>query len=100
MKIEDMTKLFLDELQTRHNLTKKPFEIKEIQNDQILEFQTLKNPGELDFLKALQERLLVLFEGLNNFDKDDLEARVELSIQFLQFALANIDERIKTITKN
>lgn len=99
IKIEEMTELFLKELQNRHNILKKPFEIEEIQSD-ILEYPTLKNQGELEFLKALQERLLVLFEGLNNFDKDDLEARVELNIQFLQFALANIDERIKKLNKN
>ena len=46
------------------------------------------------FLKNLKERILVLFEGLNDTKKEDLDARLELTINFLEFLLANIDDRL------
>ncbi|TQR32995.1 2-oxoglutarate:acceptor oxidoreductase [Campylobacter sp. MIT 99-7217] len=47
------------------------------------------------FLKNIRERILVLFEGLNSVDKEDLPARLELSINFLEFLLANIEDKLK-----
>ncbi|EAJ4505742.1 2-oxoglutarate:acceptor oxidoreductase [Campylobacter upsaliensis] len=46
------------------------------------------------FLKNLKERILVLFEGLNDTKKEDLNARLELTINFLEFLLANIEDRL------
>ncbi|MBS4236070.1 effector protein CiaD [Campylobacter vulpis] len=46
------------------------------------------------FLKNLKERILVLFEGLNDTKKEDLDARLELTINFLEFLLANIEDRL------
>ena len=53
---------------------------------------------EVQFLSALKERILVLFEGLNAFE-GDLEARVELSIKFMEFLLASIDNRVENLSK-
>ena len=44
-----------------------------------------------EFLLKIKERILVLFDGLNSFDRGDIEARVELSLKFMEFLLANID---------
>lgn len=46
------------------------------------------------FLKNLKERIWVLFEGLNDTKKEDLDARLELTINFLEFLLANIEDRL------
>lgn len=46
------------------------------------------------FLKNLKERILVLFEGLNDTKKEDLDTRLELTINFLEFLLANIEDRL------
>lgn len=54
---------------------------------------------ELKFLNSIKERILVLFEGLNNFEKGDIEARVELNIKFLEFLLATIDKRSEDISR-
>ncbi|WP_445080055.1 CiaD-like domain-containing protein, partial [Campylobacter jejuni] len=43
----------------------------------------------------LRERILVLFEGLNSIKKDDLENRLNLTINFLEFLLANIEDKLK-----
>jgi len=47
------------------------------------------------FLKNLRERILVLFEGLNNIPKDSLEQKLQLTINFLEFLLANIEDKLK-----
>ncbi|ECW8267488.1 2-oxoglutarate:acceptor oxidoreductase [Campylobacter upsaliensis] len=54
----------------------------------------VQNLNEDIFLKNLKERILVLFEGLNDTKKEDLDARLELTINFLEFLLANIEDRL------
>lgn len=55
--------------------------------------------SEAEFLSALKERILVLFEGLNAFDQGDIEARVELNLKFMEFLLASIDDRLEHLSK-
>ncbi|ENY6720245.1 2-oxoglutarate:acceptor oxidoreductase [Campylobacter jejuni] len=70
-----------------------PFSQSEILNSSVMtEVQTL---NEDIFLKHLRERILVLFEGLNSIKKDDLENRLNLTINFLEFLLANIEDKLK-----
>ena len=58
-----------------------------------------KISSEAEFLNALKERILVLFEGLNAFDQGDIEARVELNLKFMEFLLASIDDRLEHLSK-
>lgn len=53
------------------------------------------NFNEELFLKNLRERILVLFEGLKSTKEEDLKARLELSTNFLEFLLANIEDKLK-----
>ena len=46
------------------------------------------------FLKDVKERLLVLFEGLNIND-DKVEQRLKITVEFLEFLLATIEDRLK-----
>lgn len=60
----------------------------------------LKDKEELSFndeffLKNIKERILVLFEGLKATKKENLEDRLDLTINFLEFLLANIEDRLK-----
>ncbi|MFQ6342126.1 effector protein CiaD [Campylobacter sp. VTCC 70190] len=70
-----------------------PFLQKEILNPNIT--AELKTLNEDIFLKHLRERILVLFEGLNSIKKDDIENRLNLTINFLEFLLANIEDKLK-----
>ncbi|PSM52593.1 hypothetical protein CBLAS_0700 [Campylobacter blaseri] len=103
MKIEELTKLIIEELKETS---------KNINADKNLNFQTSNehnndthkastqtniNNGEKEFLLSVKERILVLFEGLNNFDKGDIEARVELNLKFMEFLLATIEDRLKKL---
>ncbi len=129
MKIEEITKKIIEELKNSNQLNfdensdeleykkdenYKDFindaEKKEYENLQKLEenSENLKEHEEInsvntlseeDFLLKIKERILVLFEGLNSFDRGDIEARVELSLKFMEFLLANIDKRISDIKK-
>lgn len=53
------------------------------------------NVNEDIFLNNIKERILVLFEGLNNTKKEALEQRLELTTNFLEFLLANIEDKLK-----
>ncbi|ECR2324619.1 2-oxoglutarate:acceptor oxidoreductase [Campylobacter coli] len=65
----------------------------EILNPSIIaEVQTL---NEDIFLKHPRERILVLFEGLNSVKEENLEHRLQLTINFLEFLLANIEDKLK-----
>nr|WP_314870734.1 hypothetical protein [uncultured Campylobacter sp.] len=58
-----------------------------------------KISSEAEFLNAIKERILVLFEGLNAFDRGDLNARVELNLKFMEFLLASIENRLENLSK-
>ena len=45
------------------------------------------------FLNALQERILVLFEGLQSPNNRNIETKVDMILNFLEYTLAIIDEK-------
>ncbi|WP_270960317.1 effector protein CiaD [Campylobacter upsaliensis] len=82
-----------DEDKTKEEpLKEEPVEESEILNPNII--AKVQSLNEDIFLKNLKERILVLFEGLNDTKKEDLDARLELTINFLEFLLANIEDRL------
>jgi hypothetical protein len=52
---------------------------------------------ELLFLNSLRERMLVLFEGFQAPNNSSLEAKIDLTLNFLEYALSSIDARIQQI---
>ena len=51
------------------------------------------------FLANLAERIEVLFEGLKQTSEQDLNQRLELTTKFLEFTLANIENRLQNLSK-
>ena len=51
------------------------------------------------FLEHLRERLLVLFEGFQSPNNKRLEAKIDLTLNFLEYLLATLDERIERLKK-
>lgn len=49
------------------------------------------------FLEAIRERLLVLFEGLQSPDVVNLEDKMEITLNFLEYLLASTEERLSRI---
>lgn len=63
--------------------------------------QVQKNVGssEMLYLQGLKERIGVLFEGLSNADSSNSEFRMDMTIKFLEFMLASIDNRLSNLSK-
>lgn len=51
------------------------------------------------FLANLAERIEVLFEGLKQTSEQELTQRLELTTKFLEFTLANIENRLQNLSK-
>ncbi len=49
------------------------------------------------FLKNVQEKVLVLFEGLQSPKNDNLEVKLDITLNFLEFLLASIEERMQQL---
>lgn len=56
--------------------------------------------NELYFLKSIRERLLVLFEGFQAPNNSNIEAKIDMTLNFLEYTLATIDERVKVLEKD
>jgi hypothetical protein len=54
---------------------------------------------EREFLLHTKERLEVLFDGLNSDETKKIEEKLNLVINFLQFYLTKVDERLTKCTK-
>ncbi|WP_353662732.1 hypothetical protein [Hydrogenimonas sp. SS33] len=52
------------------------------------------------FLERLRERLLVLFEGFQSPNNKAVEAKIDLTLNFLEYLLATLDERIETLKRS
>jgi len=57
------------------------------------------NSKEEQFLKKLRERILVLFEGFKSPNTQNIEAKIDLTLNFLEYLLATIDERLNEFKK-
>ncbi len=49
---------------------------------------------ETRWLEGIRERLLVLFEGFQSPNNVQIEAKVDLTLNFLEYLLATIDSRL------
>ena len=54
---------------------------------------------EMLFLTSMRERLLVLFEGFQAPNNTNIEAKVDMTLNFLEYVLVSIDERVINIEK-
>ncbi len=55
--------------------------------------------SELVFLNSIRERLLVLFEGFQAPNNSNIEAKVDMTLNFLEYTLASIDSRVQILEK-
>lgn len=97
LAIESNENTLNNELKVETNLqNEQAFEIKE-------EPASLTKSREVSeekiFLANLAERIEVLFEGLKQTGEQDLASRLELTTKFLEFTLANIENRLQNLSK-
>lgn len=50
--------------------------------------------SDIKFLQNVRERILVLFEGFQSPNNQNIEAKIDLTLNFLEYLLASIDERL------
>jgi hypothetical protein len=91
----EKSEFYRDKLTQNQNLNeKKPSQknkTDDIKNSDILE-ETKQT--EIEFLFSIKERLEVLFEGLKQSENKQLEAKLNLTLSFLEYSLLKIDERL------
>ena len=80
---------------TQDNDTPPLTPIKNIEN--IQETQEALVSDETKFLESVRERLLVLFEGFQSPNNKEIESKVDLTLNFLEYLLATIDTRINAL---
>ena len=66
----------------------------QVEKEQIANFL-----NEEKFLKKLKERILVLFEGFSSPKNKNIEDKLDITINFLEYLLSLVDERIEIIDK-
>ncbi len=60
----------------------------------------VSNPNlEREFLTNLRERILVLFEGLQNPKNSQIDVKVDIILNFLEYLLSMIEERVEILSK-
>ena len=69
------------------------------QSDIIDEILHAETSDDLKFFQNLRERILVLFEGFQSPNNTNIEAKVDLTLNFLEYLLATIDERIDKLER-
>jgi len=75
-------------------------EVKPIYSEPLTqEVETPSLDGELLFLNSFRERLLVLFEGFQAPNNTNIEAKLDMTLNFLEYALATIDARAEQLEK-
>jgi hypothetical protein len=64
---------------------------------EVEEEQVLSN--EMIFLTSMRERLLVLFEGFQAPNNTNIEAKVDMTLNFLEYVLVTIDSRVEELER-
>ena len=92
--VNNSIKPVIQELKPKEELVVKEVSIKD---EEVLDEQSSDN--EMLFLTSMRERLLVLFEGFQAPNNTNLEAKIDLTLNFLEYVLVSIDSRVKTLEK-
>lgn len=110
MELKDVILSTLAEMEDTPRATRPEQEVEEIVDipeiveitPQVIEKDegnTTSIEGELQYLNSIKERLLVLFEGFQAPNNTNIEAKVDMTLNFLEYTLATIDTRLETLEK-
>jgi len=70
--------------------------------EQKIEAEVQEEPvisNEMMFLTSMRERLLVLFEGFQAPNNTNIEAKVDMTLNFLEYILVSIDSRVEELER-
>jgi len=96
-EMEDVKPINHD-LKSINDLKTKPK--KEIKLEEVVEVEEEKScSSEMNFLTSMRERLLVLFEGFQAPNNTNIEAKVDMTLNFLEYVLVTIDSRVEELER-
>ena len=100
-EMEDVsTQPHSSDFEVKETITKiKDSDVKEDSPINIEEEVESSTDSELMYLNSIRERLLVLFEGFQAPNNTNIEAKVDMTLNFLEYILATIDKRVETLEK-
>ena len=61
--------------------------------------EAMGDSHQRQFYTNLRERVLVLFEGFQSPNNKNIEAKLDLTLNFLEYLLATIDEQLERMDK-
>ncbi len=95
---EDLTKSIKVNTQ---DITPLKIEVEEIKKEESEKQEMVEEPAddEFYFLTSVRERLLVLFEGFQAPNNKEIEAKIDMTLNFLEYTLATIDKRLEKLQK-
>ncbi|WP_180999677.1 CiaD-like domain-containing protein [Campylobacter concisus] len=97
LAIESNENALNNELKVEANLqNEQAFEVKE---EPVSLIKSREVSEEKIFLANLAERIEVLFEGLKQTPEQNLASRLDLTTKFLEFTLANIENKLQNLSK-
>lgn len=103
MELKDVILSTLAEIE--EIVVKTPFDEEAVSDDNAPSFASILSTEmpsggsdeEVRMLEGIRERLLVLFEGFQSPNNVNIEAKVDLTLNFFEYLLATIDNRLDTI---
>jgi hypothetical protein len=98
-EIEELT-TSSESLEEGNHLSEDIFSSKETPSTEQSETVHPLREDEMRMLEGIRERLLVLFEGFQSPNNVRIEAKVDLTLNFLEYLLATIDNRLDTIKQS
>lgn len=97
MELKDVILSTLQEIDS--SVTEKSHEHENIQAiNEVEHVDNSRYESEQRFLQTIQERLLVLFEGFQSPNNAKIDAKVDLTLNFLEYLLAMIDSRLQQLS--
>ena len=83
------------------SVIKKEFKVEAKSETQTLTTEVKESSvsSEMLFLTSLRERLLVLFEGFQAPNNTNIEAKIDLTLNFLEYVLVTIDTRVEELER-
>lgn len=96
MELKDMILSTIAELEDVEHTPKKEVDTPSVQKVDTSDEGDIITDEKL-FLKNVKEKVLVLFEGLQSPKNDNLDVKLDITLNFLEFLLASIEERMQQI---
>jgi len=69
--------------------------LQELENNVFEEKKEEENNCDKEFLLHIKERLLILFEGLQSPNTQNLDVKLDVTLNFLEYLLVKIEEKLQ-----